>query len=233
MPKGSKRYNKIIEKIDKNKDYSIKDACKLIKETLSVAKFDESIDLAINLGIDSRHADQAIRGSIVLPNGTGKKVKVAVFAKGNKAAEAAEAGADIVGGEELIDKIKNGFLAFDKVICVPDLMLALSKIGRVLGPRGLMPNPKMGTVTVDVGKAVKELKGGRVEFKTDKGGVVHLPIGRGSFSVEKIEDNIKTALNSILKARPISVKGTYVKKLSVSPTMGPGIKVSLSSITTI
>jgi large subunit ribosomal protein L1 len=217
------------EKIDKTKRYSLKEAVELVKE-LAYAKFNETVELAINLGVDPRKSDQIVRGSVVLPHGLGKKVRVVVFAKGEKAQEAAEAGADFVGAEDLVEKIKNGWLDFDKAIATPDLMGMVSKLGKILGPRGLMPNPKTGTVTFEVGKAVKDITAGRVDYKTEKSGIVHVPIGKVSFESEKLTENAKTVIDAIIRAKPSSSKGRYLKKLSISSTMGVGIPIDISSV---
>lgn len=227
MAKHGKKFRKAQEKVIINKYYSLDKACNLVKTTKS-AKFDESVDVAINLGVDPRHAEQMVRGIVSLPHGIGKKIKIAVFAKGLLANEAIEAGADIVGGDELAQKIQKGFLEFDKVISSPDMMIVVGKLGRILGPKGMMPNPKFGTVTKDVAKAVKDIKNGKIEYKVDKSGTLHCTIGRASFSAENLKINLKTLLNSILKAKPISIKGQYLKKATISLTMGPGIKLDLT-----
>ncbi len=224
MAKRGKNYIKALQKTNQDQRYDLATACSVLKETRR-AKFDESADIAINLGVDPRHADQMVRGAIVLPHGTGKTIRVAVFAKGPKAEEAKAAGADIVGAEELAQKIEGGFLDFDRVIAHPEMMAVVGKLGRVLGPRGLMPNPKVGTVTVDIGRAVEEAKGGKVEFRVDKTGTVHAPFGRASFDKEKLQENLKTLLEAVLRAKPHSLKGIYMKKVVISFTMGPGIKV--------
>jgi large subunit ribosomal protein L1 len=229
MAKKGKRYTKISAKLEHNKCYDISSACALLKETKS-AKFDESADIAINLGVDPRHADQMVRGAVVLPHGTGKTVRVAVFAKGAKAEEAKAAGADIVGAEDLATKVEQGFLDFDRVIAHPEMMIVVGKLGKVLGPRGLMPNPKVGTVTMDVAKAVQEAKGGKVEFKVDKNGVLHIPFGRASFDKEKLEGNLKTLLETVQKLKPHSLKGIYMRKIVLSLTMGPSIKLDMQQI---
>ncbi len=197
---------------------------KLLLET-SYAKFDEGVDLAIRLGVDPKKADQMVRGTVVLPNGTGKKVRVLVFAKGQKEKEALDAGADIAGGEELIEKISKGWLEFDKAIATPDMMGLVSKLGKILGPRGLMPNPKVGTVTFDVERAVKEIKAGKVEFKVEKAGVVHVPVGKVSFGFDRLLENIKTLLEVILRVKPPTSKGVYFRTIALATTMGPGIKI--------
>ncbi len=230
MAKKGKNYIKALQKVKLDERYDLATACAVLKETKR-AKFDESADIAINLGVDPRHADQMVRGAVVLPHGTGKKIRVAVFAKGPKADEAKAAGAEIVGAEELAAKIEGGFLDFDRVIAHPELMAVVGKLGRVLGPRGLMPNPKVGTVTVDIGRAVEEAKGGKVEFRVDKTGTVHAPFGRASFDKDKLHDNVKTLLEAILRAKPHSVKGQYMKKIVLSFTMGPGVKVDVAEVT--
>ncbi len=224
-----KKLTAILEKIEKAKEYSLEDAIKLAKES-SYTKFDETVDLAINLGIDPRKSEQMVRGTVVLPHGTGKKVRVLVFAKGEKEKEAQEAGADFVGAEDLIERISKGWLDFDKSVATPDVMGIVGKLGKVLGPRGLMPNPKLGTVTFDVAKSVKEIKAGKVEYKAEKAGIVHVPIGKVSFDAEKLLDNAKIVINSIIKSKPTTSKGKYLKKISVSSTMGPGIAVDLASL---
>jgi len=225
----SKKMQAAEAKVDRTKEYSLEDAISLIKE-ISQRKFNETIDLAFNLGIDPKKSDQMVRGSVLLPAGTGKKVRVLVFAKGEKEKEALEAGADYVGGEELIEKIKNGWLEFDKSVATPDMMGTVGKIGKILGPRGLMPNPKLGTVTFDVAKAVQELKAGKVEFKVEKAGIVHVPVGKVSFAKDALIKNIKAVADSIQKAKPATSKGTYIKRVSISSTMGPGIKLDVSKL---
>jgi large subunit ribosomal protein L1 len=219
----------IREKIETGKEYALEDAIRLVKET-SYAKFDETIDLAVNLGIDSRKSEQMVRGTVVLPHGIGKKVRVLVFAKGEKEKEAIDAGADFVGAENLVEKISKGWLDFDKTIATPDIMGIVGKLGKILGPRGLMPNPKLGTVTFDIARAVKEIKAGKVEYKTEKAGIVHVPIGKVSFDNKKLSDNARTVIESIIKAKPATSKGKYLKKLSISSTMGPGIAVDVASL---
>jgi len=229
MPKQSKRFRQAREGVDPDKLYSLKDALKQIKES-PAAKFDETVDIAINLGVDPKHADQMIRGAIVLPNGVGRSTRVLVFAKGDKEKEALEAGADHVGGDELAKKIQDeGWFDFDRVIATPDMMGVVGRLGRVLGPRGLMPNPKLGTVTPNVGEAVRDQKAGKVEYRVDKAGIVHCGIGKVSFDSEKLWENASALLDVILKAKPASTKGTYVQKIAVSSTMGPGIKVDPGS----
>jgi large subunit ribosomal protein L1 len=224
-----KKLNTAQEKIETGKEYLLEDAIKLVKES-SYTKFDESVDLTVNLGVDPRKSEQMVRGTVVLPHGIGKKVRVLVFAKGEKEKEALDAGADYVGAEDLVDKITKGWLDFDKSVATPDIMGTVGKLGKILGPRGLMPNPKLGTVTFDVAKTVKEIKAGKVEYKTEKAGIVHVPVGKVSFDAEKLIDNAKTIINSIIKAKPATSKGRYLKKISVSSTMGPGIAIDVASL---
>jgi large subunit ribosomal protein L1 len=224
-----KRYNKIIEGIDVDKAYGIEEAVKLIKSR-AVAKFDETIELAINLGVDPRHADQMVRGVVSLPNGTGRSLRVAVFAKGAKAEEAKKAGADIVGAEDLFETVNKGEVNFDRCIATPDMMGLVGRLGKVLGPRGMMPNPKVGTVTMDVTQAIKDAKGGAVEYRVEKAGVVQGGVGKASFTEDALVQNIKAFVDSVLKARPTGAKGIYMRKVSLSSTMGPGVKVALSSV---
>jgi len=224
MAKMGKKYREAKDKIDRTKRYTLEEALQLLPAT-SYVRFDEGIDVAIRLGVDPKKPDQMVRGTVILPHGTGKKVKVLVFAQGEKEKEAREAGTDFVGGEELVEKILQGWLDFDKAIATPDMMKVVSKLGKVLGPRGLMPNPKVGTVTFEVGKAVQDIKSGKVEFKADKAGNLHVSVGKVSFGQEKLRENIITLLDSVIKAKPASSKGTYVKGLAISTTMGPGIKV--------
>jgi len=225
--KPGKKYRQALEKIEKDKRYTAEDAFKLLKE-VAYAKFDETVEASINLGVDPRHADQMVRGSILLPHGIGKSLKVVVFAKGEKAKEAEAAGADVVGADDLIEKIQGGWLEFDRAIATPDMMVAVSKVGKVLGPRGLMPNPKLGTVTFDVGKAVKDQKLGKVEFRTEKTGIVHVPIGKKSFEEQKLVENFRSFLSHIVRIKPSTSKGTYVKNITVSSAMGPGIPIDLA-----
>lgn len=227
MEKMSKRYAESAKKVDKTKLYSSDEALKLAKETKS-AKFDETVDLAFRLGVDPRHADQMIRGALALPAGTGKSVRVVAITSGAKVDEATAAGADFAGGEDIINKIAGGWLDFDRVIASPDMMSKLGKVARLLGPRGLMPNPKLGTVTTDVAGAVKEQKAGKVEYRTEKTGIIHVPIGKSSFTVEQLKQNYAAILGAIVKAKPASAKGTYIKSLTLSTTMGPGIKIDTS-----
>lgn len=225
----SKKHDKAKEKIDRNSHYNIDEALNLVKE-LAHTKFDETVDLAINLGVDPRKSDQMVRGSVVLPHGLGKKVRVIVFAKGEKATEAADAGAEAVGAEDLVEKIQGGWMDFDKVVATPDVMGVVSKLGKVLGPRGLMPNPKSGTVTFDVGKAVRDITAGKADYRTEKAGVIHVAIGKVSFESDKLIDNAKTVVKAIEKAKPTTAKGKYLKKVSVSSTMGVGVPVTVSSV---
>ncbi len=224
--KRSKRYNLSMAQIDRSKTYSINEAVELVKK-LATAKFDETVDLAFRLGVDPRHADQMIRGAIALPGGTGKSTRVLVITSGENIKKAEEAGADFVGGDELITKIAGGWLEFDRMIASPDMMGKIGRIGRVLGPRGLMPNPKLGTVTTDVARAVTEQKAGKVEYRTDKTGIVHVPVGKKSFEVENLKKNVNAMIAAINKAKPSSAKGNYLKSLTISSTMGPGLKIDL------
>lgn len=225
-----KKYNSAKEKIDTAKNYKLQEAIEIVKQ-FAYTKFNESVDLVIKLGVDPRKSDQMVRGTVVLPHGTGKKVRILVFAKGEKAKEAADAGAEHVGAEDMVEKIKGGWLDFDKTIATPDLMGVVSRIGKILGPRGLMPNPKTGTVTFDVGKAVKDIAAGKVDYKTEKAGIVHVPVGKVSFDSKDIYENARTVLDAILKAKPSASKGRYLRKLSISSTMGAGILVDVSDIT--
>ena len=224
-----KSYRRVLDKVDRNQRYQLEDSLKLVKETAR-AKFDETVDIAIRLGVDPRQADQNIRGTVALPHGMGKTVRVLAFAKGEKEREAQEAGADFIGSDELIKKISEGWLDFDKAVATPDMMAAVGRIGKILGPRGLMPNPKTGTVSLDIGKAVREIKAGKLEFRVDKAGIVHVPVGRASFSTEQLIDNARMVLLTILRAKPASAKGNYVKGVTIATTMGPGIKVDLAQI---
>jgi len=229
MAKISKRMRAISEKVDATKQYAVDDALALIKE-LSAVKFDETVEVSVNLGIDARKSDQAVRGSTVLPRGTGKDVRVAVFTQGDNVELAKAAGADIVGLEDLADSIKAGNMDFDLVIATPDAMRVVGQLGQVLGPRGLMPNPKVGTVSADVTTAVKNAKAGQVQYRTDKGGIIHCPIGKASFEVDALKENLNTLLEAINKAKPSSAKGIYLKKIAISSTMGPGLVLDQSSI---
>lgn len=223
MKKRSKRYRKAVELLEP-REYSLSEAVDLVKKTAS-AKFDETVEVSVRLGVDPRHADQVVRGTVALPHGLGKTVRVLVFAKGEKAEEAEKAGADYVGYEEYIEKIQKGWLDFDVVVATPDAMKDIGKLGRVLGPRGLMPNPKSGTVTMDVGNTVKEIKAGKIDFRVDKTGIIHTGVGKASFEAEKLQENIKRLMQTILRLKPASAKGTYVKSVYVSNTMGPGIRL--------
>ncbi len=229
MAKTSKRMAKAYDGIDVTKTYSVRDAVQLVKSRAAV-KFDETVELAMTLGVDPRHADQAVRGMVTLPSGTGKKVRVAVFAKGDRAKEAQAAGADIVGAEDLAEKVNSGQIDFDRVIAAPDMMGVVGRLGKVLGPRGLMPNPKLGTVTPNVAQAVKDAKGGQVEFRADKTGNVNAGVGKISFSEDALAANVSAFLDAINRARPSGVKGTYIKKVTLSSTMGPGVKIDVSSL---
>lgn len=221
------KYHKAIEgKVDATKTYELVEGINLVLD-LAKAKFDESVEIALNLGVDPRHADQQIRGTVALPNGTGKTVKVAVFAKGELAAQATEAGADIVGYDDLVQKVQKGFLDFDRVVAAPDCMSELGKVARILGPKGLMPNPKLGTVTTDVAKAVKDIKAGMVQYRVEKAGIVHAQVGKVSFGAKKLEENITTFVDAIKAAKPAAVKGAYMKSVALSSTMGPGVKIDL------
>ncbi len=217
------------QKVDRSARYSIEEGLRTVLEA-SYAKFDESVDVAVKLGVDPRHADQMVRGTCVLPHGTGKTVRVLAFAKGEKEKEAAEAGADYVGAEDLAKKIQEGWLDFDKAVATPDMMGVVGKLGKILGPRGMMPNPKVGTVTFDIGRAVSELKGGKVEFKVEKAGIVHVPVGRVSFGVEKLAENLIALMGTIAKLKPSSSKGVYLRGISLSTTMGPGVRLDPQEI---
>lgn len=221
---AGKKYKEAAALVDRSKRYSLEEAVSLAKKTAK-AKFDETVDLAVNLGVDPKQADQMVRGTVVLPHGTGKKVRVLVFAKGEKDKEARDAGADYVGAEDLADKIQKGWTDFDTVVATPDIMGVVGKLGKVLGPRGLMPNPKTGTVTFDIAKAIKDIRAGKVEYRVDKTGIVHVMVGKASFDEIKLTENAKSVLESILKAKPASSKGKYMKSASISATMGPGIKM--------
>ena len=224
--KHGKKYVEAAKLIDRSKVYEAEEAVALVKKS-ATAKFDETVELHIRTGCDSRHADQQIRGAVVLPAGTGKDVRVLVFAKGAKADEAAAAGADFVGGEELIPKIqKEGWLDFDVVVATPDMMSVVGRLGKVLGPKGLMPNPKAGTVTMDVAKAVKDIKAGKIEYRLDKANIIHCPIGKASFTEEQLQQNFDALMDAIVKAKPSTLKGQYLKSISLAPTMGPGVKVN-------
>ncbi|WP_082811985.1 50S ribosomal protein L1 [Clostridium sp. Marseille-P299] len=224
--KRGKKYTDSVKLIDRSVQYDVNEAISLVKKS-AVAKFDETIEAHIRLGVDGRHADQQVRGAVVLPHGTGKKVRVLVFAKGDKVAEAEAAGADYVGGEELIPKIQNdGWFEFDVVVATPDMMGVVGRLGRVLGPKGLMPNPKAGTVTMDVTKAVNDIKAGKIEYRLDKTNIIHVPVGKASFTEEQLADNFQALMGAIIKAKPASAKGQYLRSVTVASTMGPGIKLN-------
>lgn len=225
-----KNYQDSVKLVDKQKLYDAAEALELVTKTAK-AKFDETIEVHVKLGVDSRHADQQVRGAVVLPHGTGKKIRVAVFARGEKAAEAQEAGADIVGAEDLLEKIqKENFFEFDVVVATPDMMGLVGRLGKVLGPKGLMPNPKAGTVSMNVGQAIKEIKAGKIEYRLDKTNIIHCPVGKASFGTEKLVENFNTLLGAIIKAKPSAAKGTYIKSCVVASTMGPGIKVNAAKL---
>ena len=224
-----KKYIEAAKTIDANKRYTIEEACALVGKT-ATKKFNETVDVSIRLGVDPKHADQMVRGAVVLPHGIGKSVRVAVFAKGEKAKEAEAAGADLVGAEDLAAKVAEGFLDFDVAIATPDMMGVVGRLGKVLGPRGLMPNPKVGTVTADVARAVRESKAGKVEFRAEKAGIVHAPIGKASFDAKKLQDNVTALIETIIKAKPATAKGVYLKGVSISTTMGPGIRLDAAAI---
>ncbi len=229
MPKYGKKYTKAVEKIDAQNKYDVKTALGLAVDA-SYAKFDETVDIAVNLGVNPKYSDQMVRGAVSLPHGLGKTVRVVAFCKGEKEAEALAAGAEMAGSDELVERIKGGWLDFDKAVATPDMMAHVGKIGKLLGPRGLMPNAKTGTVTFEIGKAIEELKAGKVEFKVDRAGVLHAPIGKVSFGAEKLFDNLKSVIDTVLRLKPSSAKGTYLKALSVATTMGPGVKIDTSSL---
>ena len=229
MKKHGKNYNALRAKVERSKLYPLDEGLKMLCE-LKAAKFDETVDVAFRLGVDARKSEQMVRGTTVLPHGLGKAVRVLVFAKGEKEKEAQEAGADFVGSDELIKKIQDGWLAFDQAVATPDMMSQVSKLGKILGPRGLMPNPKVGTVTFDLAKAVREAKAGKVEFRTEKAGIVHCPIGKMSFGFEKLRDNLNTLTESVSRAKPDSAKGTFIRSMVLSSTMGPGIKIDPLSL---
>lgn len=222
--KRGKRWRETREKIDKNQEYALVEALEFLKQN-SRAKFDETVEVAVNLGVDPRKSDQAVRGAVVVPHGLGKTVRVLAFAQGDKEKEALDAGADYVGGEDMAEKIRGGWLDFDAVVATPDMMKVVGKLGKILGTRGMMPNPKVGTVTMEIGTAVKDLKRGKVEFRVDKNAILHVPIGKLSFEVPKLVDNIKTFIDAVNKAKPSAAKGQYVKRVTISSTMGQGLKV--------
>lgn len=224
MGKSGKKHEKAKKGVDRTQRYQLGEAVKMVRE-MAFAGFDESLEVAVRLGVDPRKTDQQVRGSVVLPHGTGRKVRVLVFAKGDKEVEAREAGADYVGGEDMVEKIKGGWLDFDKVVATPDMMGLVGKLGRVLGPRGLMPNPKVGTVTFEVTHAVKEIKAGKVDFRTEKGGVIHAAVGRRSFDDTQLQENVSTFMDTIIKAKPAASKGQYIRSVTLCSTMGPGVKL--------
>lgn len=225
MAKVSKKYQEARQKVDRNHHYEPAEAVRLLKE-ISSASFDETVELAVKLGVNPKHADQQVRGAVVLPHGTGKSMRVVVFAKGDKAKEAEEAGADVVGAEELAEKIQGGWLDFDVAVAAPDVMGVVGKLGRILGPRGLMPNPKTGTVTFDLARAISDIKAGKVEYRTDKAGNIHVPLGKVSFEEEQLLGNFYTVIETLIKAKPSAAKGQYLRNIAISSTMGPGIKVN-------
>jgi len=229
MPKNGKRYLYALKTYEKQTVYEPQQALELVK-TMAKAKFDETIELAVKLGVDPRHADQQIRGAVVLPHGTGKTRSVLVFAKGDKAKEAEAAGAEFVGAEDMLEKIQGGWFGFDVAIATPDMMGTVGKLGRILGPKGLMPNPKTGTVTFDVERAVKEVKAGKIEYRIDKTSIIHVPIGKASFDLEKLQDNFQTIMDILIKAKPASSKGQYMRSVTVSSTMGPGVKINPTKV---
>lgn len=229
MPAKGKRYTDTSKKVEKETAYEISSAIALVKET-ATAKFDETIEAHVRLGVDPRHADQQVRATVVLPHGTGKTKKILVFAKGEKEKEALDAGADYAGLDELVTKIQGGWVDFDVVVATPDTMATVGKLGKILGPKGIMPNPKTGTVTMDVKKAIDEIKAGKIEFRVDKGGILHIGFGKASFSQEKLEENFRTFMEAVMKVKPTAAKGTYLKSITVKSTMGPGVKVSPAEI---
>jgi large subunit ribosomal protein L1 len=229
MSQITKKQKEARAKVDRTQTYPLKDAIEIVKDA-SYCKFDETVDVAVRLGVDPRHADQMVRGAVVLPNGLGKDVRVLVFAKGEKEKEAREAGADHVGAEDLVARIQEGWFDFDMAIATPDMMGVVGKIGKLLGPRGLMPNPKVGTVTFDVDRAVKECKAGKVEYRVEKAGIVHAPVGKLSFATDKLQENILALVEALVKAKPSAAKGTYIKKICLSSTMGPGIALDVSDV---
>ncbi len=229
MPNTAKKHREALAKIDRSRTYPLVEGIESVK-SVAYAKFDETVEVAVRLGVDPRHADQMVRGAVVLPNGLGKDVRVLVFAKGEKEKEARDAGADHVGAEDLVAKIQEGWFDFDTAIATPDMMGVVGKIGKLLGPRGLMPNPKVGTVTFDVGRAVKESKAGKVEFRVEKAGIVHAPVGKASFDADKLKENLLALVEALVKAKPSAAKGTYIKKISLSSTMGPGLNLDIADV---
>jgi len=230
MGKYGKRLKKVYENFDRNNVYNVSEAVKIVKDSATL-KFDETVEIAMNLGVDPKHADQMVRGTVTLPHGTGKDLKVAVFAKGDKAKEAQDAGADLVGADDLAEKIQKGEIDFDRCIATPDMMAVVGKLGKVLGPKGLMPNPKLGTVTMDVKAAINAAKAGQIEFRVEKEGIVHAGVGKTSFSQDHLAENVSAFVDAIVKAKPTGVKGSYLKKASLSSTMGPGVKLDIAHLT--
>lgn len=228
MPKQSKNRTKAVEAVDTSRKYTVEEACALVKKA-KFAKFDETVDLAVRLGVNPKHADQMVRGALVLPHGTGQTVRVLVFAKGDKEREAREAGADFAGSDDMVAKVNEGFMDFDRVIATPDMMGAVGKLGRVLGPRGLMPNPKVGTVTFDIGNAVREAKGGKIEYRVEKAGIVHARVGKISFTEQALSENARALINQLVRAKPSTAKGTYMRSITISSTMGPGVKIDTAA----
>jgi large subunit ribosomal protein L1 len=224
MPKLSKNRTRVEQAVDRARKYTVEEACALVAKT-KFCKFDETVDLAVRLGVNPKHADQMVRGALVLPHGTGQTVRVLVFAKGDKEREAREAGADFSGSDDMVAKVSEGFMDFDRVIATPDMMGAVGKLGRVLGPRGLMPNPKVGTVTFDIANAVRDAKGGKIEYRVEKAGIVHARIGKASFTEQALTDNAKALIEALVRAKPSTAKGTYMRSITLSTTMGPGIKI--------
>ncbi len=232
MAETGKKFRAAAEKVDRRKRYSVDEGLRVLKETVGLrnTKFDQTVDVALNLGVDPKHAEQMVRGAVVLPHGTGKTARVAVFAKGEKEKEAQDAGADVVGAEDLAKRISDGWMEFDTVIATPDMMGVVGRLGKVLGPRGLMPNPKVGTVTMDVARAVREAKGGKIEFRVEKAGIVHAPLGKSSFVAEKLRDNFYALVDLVMKLKPATAKGVYLKGIALSTTMGPGVKIDTTEI---
>jgi large subunit ribosomal protein L1 len=228
MPKIGKKRAKALEGVDTSRKYTVDEACALVKKA-KYTKFDETVDLAVRLGVNPKHADQMVRGAIVLPHGTGQTVRVLVFAKGDKEREAREAGADFAGSDDMVAKVNEGFMDFDRVIATPDMMGAVGKLGRVLGPRGLMPNPKVGTVTLDVANAVREAKGGKIEYRVEKAGIVHARVGKSSFAENALAENANALIGALVRAKPSTAKGTYLRSITISSTMGPGIKIDTAA----